>query len=74
MTRLLDAEDVIHQRLCALPATNREAAELARALVVIRQQIRREQMKPDAKPVDVQALEERKAKLAIKDAQFSEPE
>jgi hypothetical protein len=53
LTHLLDTEDILHNRMTNLPCTHGEAAKLACALVSVRQQIRREQMKPDAKPIDV---------------------
>ena len=73
LTHLLDTEDVIHQRLTQLPCSNKEAAELARALCATRQAIRREQMKPDPKPVEVKAIESRSKSLVVQDAEFSEP-
>lgn len=72
LTHLLDAEDVIHQRLTECACTHSEAAELARALVQIRQQVRREQMKPDAKPIDVSVMEANRKRLVVQDVEFSE--
>jgi hypothetical protein len=73
VSKLLDAEHVIWSRIVDDDGTHSEVAKLACALVDVQQQIRKEQMKPDPKQADVTILAERKAKLAIKDAQFSEP-
>lgn len=53
ITYLLDFQDCLHQRMTGQPATHSEAAELARALVAVRQQLRKERMQADPKPVDV---------------------